>query len=713
MDTGIDEFHVVATDRERDRPPGGRRVATAAGRRAARGPRPHRYAPSAARRASAARAPCSSTAQSARSCLHARRPGRRRRRHHRRGPGATAPRCTRCSRRSWTSRPSSAASARRASCHDVELLRARPGAVGDRDPGGTRRQHVPVHRLRTHRQRPRAGLPQRPGGGAIDEHTTQWVGQGPAPQGGPGAGARHVVYVDDLTFPGMLHAAVLRSPHAHARIVSDRHDGRAGACPAFTPCSPDRVAGPHRTARPVRGRGGRRARDRRGQGALPRRGRGRGRRRVALHRRGRAGARHRGVRTAARGHHGEQAMADGALLVHENLESNVVYQHEFSFGEVDADFAAADHVVRRRLFWPRCSAAPMETAGAVCPLRSGVEPARRLVEHEPAQLRRLGHVRDPRRPPAAAELPPDGGRRLVRLQAFPGQADRRSRRADQGDRAAGEVHGGPRGQPARARRRRRPSGSRRASWRSTADGTFRSLRIRVVDDYGAYFMLAIAGNTNLLAQIIGPYRIGSVELRRDRGADEQEPTGRVARRRLRREQLGPRTAGGRGGRRAGHRPGRAAPAQLHRRPTSSRTRSRPATCTTPGTTRRCWTGRWSSPTSTTGARSRSGARAQGRHIGIGVACAQQRSTYFASEFWFHNIGAPPAFTTTAESVRLRIGPTGGITATLFAPAWGNSQETVAAAADRRGVRGRSGRDRRRPTRRRCTACRRQGRAAAG
>src|ERR687887_1522965 len=27
-------------------------------------------------------------------------------------------------------------------------------------------------------------------------------------------------FLDDLKFPGMLHAAVLRSPHAHARITS-------------------------------------------------------------------------------------------------------------------------------------------------------------------------------------------------------------------------------------------------------------------------------------------------------------------------------------------------------------------------------------------------------------------------------------------------------------------------------------------------------------
>ena len=28
------------------------------------------------------------------------------------------------------------------------------------------------------------------------------------------------LYTDDLVFPGMLHGKILRSPHAHARIVS-------------------------------------------------------------------------------------------------------------------------------------------------------------------------------------------------------------------------------------------------------------------------------------------------------------------------------------------------------------------------------------------------------------------------------------------------------------------------------------------------------------
>src|SRR5881227_4329356 len=46
---------------------------------------------------------------------------------------------------------------------------------------------------------------------------------------------------------------------------------------------------------------------------------------------------------------------------------------------------------------------------------------------------------------------------------------------------------------------------------TTSDGKFLSLRLHTIDDYGAYFMFAITGNTNMMAQITGPYTLGSVE----------------------------------------------------------------------------------------------------------------------------------------------------------------------------------------------------------
>ena len=45
----------------------------------------------------------------------------------------------------------------------------------------------------------------------------------------------------------------------------------------------------------------------------------------------------------------------------------------------------------------------------------------------------------------------------------------------------------------------------------TNDGKFLGLRLYTIDDYGAYFVFAITGNTNMMSQISGPYTIGSVE----------------------------------------------------------------------------------------------------------------------------------------------------------------------------------------------------------
>jgi CO/xanthine dehydrogenase Mo-binding subunit len=71
------------------------------------------------------------------------------------------------------------------------------------------------------------------------------------------------------------------------------------------------------------------------------------------------------------------------------------------------------------------------------------------------------------------------------------------------------------------------------------------------------------------------------------------------------------------------------------------------------------------------------ARAEGRHIGIGVVASQERSVFSSTEFWFWF--DKPQFTPTSspESASLQIDPTGQITVTLHSQAmWGNSPETV-------------------------------------
>ena len=83
-----------------------------------------------------------------------------------------------------------------------------------------------------------------------------------------------------------------------------------------------------------------------------------------------------------------------------------------------------------------------------------------------------------------------------------------------------------------------------------ADGTLHSLRTDVVDDYGAYFLFAVAATRNAMAQTTGPYAIGSCETRVQGRADQQEPAGRLPRRGLGGQQLGARAAGRRAPRRS-------------------------------------------------------------------------------------------------------------------------------------------------------------------
>ena len=45
----------------------------------------------------------------------------------------------------------------------------------------------------------------------------------------------------------------------------------------------------------------------------------------------------------------------------------------------------------------------------------------------------------------------------------------------------------------------------------TSDGIFKSIRVRVVDDYGAYFQFGHGTHGNALAQVTGPYRMASFE----------------------------------------------------------------------------------------------------------------------------------------------------------------------------------------------------------
>ena len=69
----------------------------------------------------------------------------------------------------------------------------------------------------------------------------------------------------------------------------------------------------------------------------------------------------------------ERAFAETDLLVHPGHGSNVLYHGHFLWGDVDGDFAAADDSLTFRARWGRSSTVPIETFGALARWDEGTE----------------------------------------------------------------------------------------------------------------------------------------------------------------------------------------------------------------------------------------------------------------------------------------------------------------------------------------------------
>src|SRR5262249_48769934 len=113
--------------------------------------------------------------------------------------------------------------------HDEQGLPGEtPLALRRRDPLGDLRQSLPLHRLCEHRQGRAARSGQAPGGGARGRRVMTTARTTPE-VGGMGHSIKRKedprfirgkgTYVDDVVLPGMLYLDIVRSPHAHAKIV--------------------------------------------------------------------------------------------------------------------------------------------------------------------------------------------------------------------------------------------------------------------------------------------------------------------------------------------------------------------------------------------------------------------------------------------------------------------------------------------------------------
>ncbi len=172
-------------------------------------------------------------------------------------------------------------------------------------------------------------------------------------------------FIGDVLLPGMLHAAILRSPYAHARILTvDTSEAVAmpGVVAVVTGHDALRWANPARSAPE-------------GWGTYP----------LATEKVHFVGEPVVAVAATSR-YVAEDAlerievtyeplvpvvdpfaaMEDGSPLVIDEKGTNVMMQRVFTWGEVDEAFAEAEHVFTESFRWNRVGANPMETYGVIC-----------------------------------------------------------------------------------------------------------------------------------------------------------------------------------------------------------------------------------------------------------------------------------------------------------------------------------------------------------
>ena len=321
-------------------------------------------------------------------------------------------------------------------------------------------------------------------------------------------------YIADRITPGTLHAAVLRSPHPHARITGfdvaaaqaapGVHAVITGAQAAQL-CDPLPDFGPDPTKHTWRCLAAEKVRYV-GEGVA-----------VVV-----ADSRYLaedalelievGYEPLPAVVDPERALDAGAPLVHEALESNCAYERSFDFGDVDRDFAEADVIVRDRLRWHRSGGQPLETVGAIADWDPGTGgfvietntlsftsylflvaaalkvPVNRLDIRPVPAGGSFGSKLFANKPAVIAAMCARAtGRKVAYIE-------------DRVDNISNcDHHGSDRLYDVELAVMR--------------DGTMRGIKIDTIDDYGAYIQFGVGHHGNALAQVTGPYTIGSVRYR--------------------------------------------------------------------------------------------------------------------------------------------------------------------------------------------------------
>jgi carbon-monoxide dehydrogenase large subunit len=486
-------------------------------------------------------------------------------------------------------------------------------------------------------------------------------------------------YVDDMKVRGMLHAAMVRSPHAHARIVSidtEAARGLPGVHAVVTGAEAAEITDPLPDFGP--------APDKHVWRCLAvDKVRYVGENVVAIL----ADSRYIAEDAADLVHveyellapvvDPEKALGPEAALVHEPLGSNVAYERTFTFGDVAGDFSASDVVVSDRLRWHRSGGQPLETVGAIASFDRGtgmMTVHTNSLSFTSYLFMLAGTLRIPANRLDIHPHPAGGsfGSKLfaMKVSALAGMLSKLTGRPvkyveDRIDNITNcDHHGSDRVYDVELALSR--------------DGTMKSLRVKSLDDYGAYIQFGVGHHGNALAQVTGPYKIASVEYTvtavltnkcqqgayRGFGSEVNnwmlERMVDLAAKELDLD-----------------------PEQIRRQnfigndefpyfiPSGNVYDSGDYGAVLDKALELADLDHWRAE--------QARAREEGRYIGIGLVTCQERSVFSATEFWFwfDEPGAP--VTSMPESVTLSVDPTGNFTATLYSCAfWGNSPETMVA-----------------------------------
>ena len=410
----------------------------------------------------------------------------------------------------------------------VELLEATPEAKPGRDPRGDVEQSLPLHRLSDHRGGGAGRGRTDAGRGAMtrERHYIPKSRQREKPKSkyfAIGHSMKRVedtrlltgsgTYADDVSLPNMAHAAVLRSPHAHARIKSiDKSKAEAlpGVLCVMTGAEAAEVTGPCADF---------------SSPPTPQYC-------IAVDK-----VRHVGEAVAAVVAESRYIAEDACELIEVDYEplpvvvdleeavtssgdavlhpergdTNVALQRTIPFGTVDEDFAQADLVIERRLRWPRSGGTPIETVGATAHYDRGT--GKFTIHANTSMYNYVGWLMavslkvDPHR---LTIVPTDAGGSFGsklfchKVCTLAGTLARAAGRPvkyleDRIDNmTSGDAHGSDRLYDAQLALKR--------------DGTMLSMRLKVIDDYGAYFQYGVGQHGNAMAQVTGPYKINSVEV---------------------------------------------------------------------------------------------------------------------------------------------------------------------------------------------------------